>query len=259
MTCPIMLRKFGGFCYRNAPTILAGGATIGVVATAIFAAKEKTRADELLEQYKAKQKAHGEEEKWFEKVKTVAPVYLPAALAGAATIACIVGGARISAGRLAVVTSLATSSEVALKKLNDKVVEIAGEKKAEDIQAALTRERTKDISVPEEDDEDVTCTTGGSALFFDEWSGRYFRSSRQAIDRAVNETNKIIMTGPLMYNDINSFYAKLGLRDVRNGDHLVWDIDHMLDIIYTGGISEKGEPYAIMTFVHDPHPEYCRY
>ena len=88
------------FIKRNAPTILTCLGAIGVIATAVMAVKGTPKALTLLENAKEEKE---EELTKLEKFKIAGPVYTPAIITGAATIACIFGSNIISKNQQAAI------------------------------------------------------------------------------------------------------------------------------------------------------------
>ena len=63
---------------------------------------------------------------------------------------------------------------------------------------------------------------GGNTICYDAISGRYFKSDRDTINRAVNELNRQMRDD--MYVTLNEFYYALGLDGTKLGDDLGWSI-----------------------------------
>ena len=90
------------FIKRNAPTILTCLGAVGVIVTAVMAVKGTPKALTLLENAKEEKE---EELTKLEKIKIAGPVYIPAIITGAATIACIFGSNSISKNQQATLMS----------------------------------------------------------------------------------------------------------------------------------------------------------
>ena len=70
-------------------------------------------------------------------------------------------------------------------------------------------------------DEATVIKTGkGDALFYDTFSGRYFRSSVESIRTAENEMNRAAACGEFV--SLNTFYDTLGLDSIKFGDDFGW-------------------------------------
>ena len=76
------------FLKRNSSTILTCIGAAGVIATSVLAVKATPKAMALLEQ---SEEEKGEKLTNMEKVQVAGPAYIPAAIVGASTIACIFG------------------------------------------------------------------------------------------------------------------------------------------------------------------------
>lgn len=93
-------------------------------------------------------------------------------------------GYKMSLARETALRMAYTGSEVALSELRDKAKEIIGENKLEKVQDEIVKDHIEEACVDEsvkrtDDplDNDYPC--------FDEWSGRYFKSTRQKIEKAL--------------------------------------------------------------------------
>ncbi len=109
------------FIKRNAQTILTCLGATGVIVTAVMAVKGTPKALTLLENAKEEK---GEELTKLEKFKIAGPVYIPAVITGAATIACIFGSNVISKNQQATLMSayaLLDNSYKEYKKKSQKI------------------------------------------------------------------------------------------------------------------------------------------
>ena len=83
-----LLRSSKLFLKRNSSTILTVVGATGVIATSVMAVKATPKALAMIE--KAKEEK-GEDLTKLETIKVAGPAYIPAAIAGISTIACIFG------------------------------------------------------------------------------------------------------------------------------------------------------------------------
>ena len=147
-------------------TILTIVGAVGVVVTAVLAAKAAPKAEKML----AKAEIESETElTTFEKVKTVAPAYVPAVVAGTSTIACILGSNLLNKRAQASLASAYALLDSSYKEYKKKVDEFYGEGTDEKIQEELTHDAIEDLDEHVADDKMV--------LFWDFNSMQYFRST----------------------------------------------------------------------------------
>ena len=165
----------GKWAIKNAPTIIAATAAAGVVLTAVAAGKATIKAKKALEEIP-------EDADMKEKAKVVAPIMAKPFLLGAATVACIFLSNHEHLKREAALAACYTLSSKALSEYEEKAVEIVGKKKAREIKDKIA-ENAVESNQPTEsmiNDED------GKVLCLDKWTGKYFRSKIEDIDRVQN-------------------------------------------------------------------------
>lgn len=199
-----LLHRSKLFVDRNTPTILTVLAGVGVVATAVLTAKETPKALEVL---KAAKEEKGEELTKTEKVLTAAPAYIPAIITGAATIACVFGANILNKHQQAALASAYAFLDTSYKEYKKKVDELYGEDAGAKVRAEIAKDHIEEADIPEEDD--------GKLLFFDDYSGRYFRSTIEQVQKAEYNLNRTLF----MYDcvSLNEFYSDLGIDPIDSG------------------------------------------
>ena len=95
-----LMKSASRFLKKNGGTILAIGASVGVVLTAIETGKASIKAEKLIEMNSAEPTYTTKE-----KVKDCWKFYLPAAALGAGTIACILGSNALNKKQIASLTA----------------------------------------------------------------------------------------------------------------------------------------------------------
>lgn len=196
------------FVRKNASTILTciGGA--GVVATSVMAVKATPKAMRLIE---AKKEEKGEKLTVWETIETAGMTYLPSAITGIATIACIFGANALNKRQQAALMSAYALLDNSYKEYKKKVTELYGE----DADREVRDEMAKDDYA--EEDIDVY---DGKRLFYDEFSERYFESTTEDVLRAEYELNRMFAQDSGIF--LNEFYELLGIDRVDYGDYLGW-------------------------------------
>lgn len=254
---PAALNTFGGFINREAPTIMSVGAVIGVALTAYLTYRMRPKVDEVIDaakeakeeinkaaEEKRKEISKGSDKNKEEKleevekeVKTkskgvtvdtvigVVKVVWPAVLIGVSTIVLIIGANRISVKRIAM---YATAYEVAsgdLKKTKEKMEEILGEQKAEEIKRAVTEDDIKEACDDNGHPKVIYNSGQGDQLYYDWWSGRFFRASEPAIERIFRRICQEVSV--TMFASLNStLYSDLNLPDIGAGEDFGFGVDN---------------------------------
>lgn len=200
-------------CKDNSTNILTGLGVLGVVSTAVLAAKATPKAlDILAEKEEYKQEEYGESLTLFEKAISVAPAYMPAVLMGTATVACILGANHINQVKQANLMAAYTCLDATYKDYRNKVKDILGEDGAKRIDKELEKER-------------YICEKHGDPtikrLFYDEFSGRYFEKSIYEMLKATYDANRIY--GMLGEMSLNQLYEFFDLAPTELGKQIGWN------------------------------------
>ena len=87
-------------------------------------------------------------------------------------------------------------------------------------------------------------------MFYDAYSGRYFKSTVNKIDRVVNELNYTLLRE--MCVSLNEFYAGIGLEGISLGDQLGWNEQRQIEVHYGSRVTEEGRACIVLDFVIEP-------
>lgn len=240
---------------KHSPEILIGMGVTGMLASTVLAVKATPKALDLIEDKKDELDVD-----WLTKKETVSAAwkpYIPSIALSAVSAACIIGGTTSNIKRNAALATVYSISENTLKEYQRRTVEVVGEEKAKEIERQVSRGKAREqVTIISNDDSQFLYNTGdGNTLFFDTLSGRYFRSSVNSVDRAINNINKMMLTEH--YITINEFYNELGIPTIGAGSLIGWIIDReMADISYDSDIDENGNPYVIIEYRNKPRPLY---
>ena len=238
---------------RHSPEILTGIGIAGMVTTTILAVKATPKAIKLIEA--EKRAKHVNALSPVDTIKTVWKCYIPAAMTGVSSIACLIGSNAINAKRNAALTTVYTLSEMARNEYKEKVIETIGEKKERTIKEKVDAERIKKDPVSKKE---VIITEKGTTLCYDHVFGRYFKSDIDLINRAMNKINREIVIN--MYASLNDFYAELGLSPVEMGYDLGWNIDDgTIEIEPSSQLADDGTPCLVIDYSVSPKYNYSRF
>lgn len=178
--------------------------------------------------------------------------YLPSVALAALSVVSIIGSNRISSRRTAALAAAYSLSETAFSEYKDKVAETIGEKKAGIIEEKVAQDQIKNIPMlPDEVEE----TGHGEFLFLDPKSGRYFRSSKEFIDRVMVKLNSQLMNE--MWVPLNDLYDELGIRTTELGRDLGWNIDDGIVNMSISYISDDdGNPCGVLNYMLRVRTDY---
>jgi len=242
------------FVSKRSPEILTGIGIAGMITTTVLAVRATPIALQLIEEKK--------NEDWvdelspLEVVKTAWKPYVPAAVTGVASVACLIGASSVNAKRNAALATAYKLSETALSEYREKVIETIGEKKEKTVRDKVAEERVKKNPVSKSE---VIVTNNGTTLCFDPISARYFKSSIDKIKRAENELNKQMLHDISGYVSLNDFYDELGLDHTSVGDDLGWNVDRLIDISFSSQLNDNGEPSVVLDYLVAPKYDFYKF
>lgn len=242
-------RQVMNFISKNSPTILTGFAVAGLVTTIGLSIKDTIKALEVLEREKEFRKVEEGDTSPMEPIDVVEltwKCYIPTIASGLLTVSCMIGSNHISLRRNAALVSLYSIAETTLKEYQEKVVEQIGEKKAEKIKDEIAQEHLDKNPVT---NKTIILTGKGENLFYDTFSGRYFKSDVETIRRIVNDFNfKLLQCAP-MFMSINELYYELGLEAIELGDEMGWNAeDNKLEVRFTSKMTKDGVPCGVLEY-----------
>lgn len=219
-----LLGKSTLFLKKHSSTILTVVGAVGVVATAVLAVKATPKALELLE--------HAEEEKGDELTKTetvcvAGPVYIPAAVVGVSTIACIFGANVLNKRQQAALMSAYALADNAYKEYRNKTKELFGEEADIRIRDEIVKDnRDKSIHAYAPGCNSISLT-GEECLFYDEYREEYFEATMNEVLNAEYHLNRnLALRGHVL---LNEFYGFLGMSETKYGDTFGWSAEEFLE------------------------------
>lgn len=237
-----ILKTAQTFILRNSHHILTGLALLGVGASVALS----VRADRIMHEWDIDEFKQLTKE---QRIKLYVRIYAPPAIAVLATGACIVGAHSISVKRE---SSLLLAYEGTRSMYNRYRATVQDRLGPEEKQIA-ERAASKAKPAPRE-----TIVYGeGDCLFCDAYSGRYFKSTVNKIDRVVNELNYTLLRE--MCVSLNEFYAGIGLEGISLGDQLGWNEQRQIEVHYGAKVSEEGKAVVVVDFVVEPTEKWFKF
>lgn len=230
---------------KHSPAILTGIGITGMITTTILAVKATPKALDIIADIKERHEEDGDKKAVAKELVTkVGPVYIPAVITGVASAACLIGANSIHSKRNAALAAAYTISDTALREYREKVVETMGEKKDKMIKDEIAKDKIEKDPVQ---NHEVIVTKQGTTLFYDCAFGRYFRSDREIILRAISKINRYLVTD--MYVSLNDFYDMIDIPHVDVGDDVGWNIDvGELDVSFNVCEADDGTPCTAISF-----------
>ena len=238
---------------KNAPGILVGVGIVGMAGTTVLAVRATPKAIALIEA--KKRELDIDSLTPVETVKTTWKCYIPAAVTGVMSTACLIGASSVSARRNAALATAYNLTRVALNDYKEAVVETIGEKKEQVVRDTVAKNRIEKDPVKTTE---VIVTERGTTLCYDAVFGRYFRSDIDTIKRAVNELNRSIVSS--MYASLNEFYDEIGLPPIEIGDKLGWNVDDgQIEEEFSSQLAADGTPCLVISFNVAPNYGYSNF
>lgn len=237
------------FFKRNGSSILTCIGAIGVIATAVSAAKATPKAMELLEKSKERK---GEELSKLETLQVAAPAYIPTVAVVGTTVACIFGANILNKRQQAALASAYTALSHSYSLYKSKVKEVFGEEGERAVALDMVEERI--IDAPEKNDKKMRFMDINSLQIFDSTMNDVYKAE-DYINSTLNKRGFVLLS---------EFYEALGTNNIIEDDYNVgwtkamlsqYSTDHIAfvhDIVTTS----SGEECCVITPAIDPIPDY---
>lgn len=260
MQLKAIFTDLGKAARKHSPEILTGIGIAGMLSTIVLAVRATPKALMLIEEKKREKKfavikdGGDPDLTKLEIVKTAWKPYIPAAVTGVASIACLVGASSVNARRNAALAAAYALSESTLADYKEKVVETIGEKKAQEVKDAIAKDKVENDPVTRKE---IITTDKGETLFYESLSGRYFKSDYESIRSAVNTLNEQLLLDE--YITLNEFYEAIGLDDIQPlGDQLKWRVNPdssdkgLIQLDFSSQLTDDMTPCAVIGFSNPP-------
>ena len=187
-------------------------------------------------------------------IKTTWKCYIPAAVTGTVSVACLIGASSVNARRNAALATAYKLSETALTDYKEKVVETIGEKKEKAIREEIAKDKVTNNPVNKQE---IIITGKGETLCYDSAFGRYFTSDIDKLKKVENELNRRMRNE--MYISLNEFYYEVGLDEVAAGHDLGWNIDRgYIELDFSSQLTKTGTPCLVVSFGTPPRYDFRR-
>lgn len=246
------LSKIGRALGKNGSKVLIALGVAGFTASVgmAIAATPKAAMDVEEEKYNTdKEKLSA-----VDTIKVTWKHYVPTALTMAMSTACIIGGATLDSKKSAALATAYTVASQTLSDYKEKLPDIIGEEKTEEVEKAVTQEQINRAPVIAEN---KPAASSEEVPLYDQWSGRVFWITLNDLDRAINVINKkMLVEGETNLSDL---YYELGKSETKTSDDLGWNMnrDGFVELIKNdSGVMDDGRPCLLLSFTRPPHYGY---
>ena len=243
---------------EHSPEILMGIGIAGMISTTVLAVRATPKALVLIEEKRDElenEVNHNVDNiPPMEVVKACWKCYIPAAVTGTVSIACLISANSINTRRNMALATAYALSETALKDYKEKVIETVGEKKEQAIRDAVAKEKIERDPVK---NKEIIVTEKGNIRCYDVVSCRYFTSDIDKLKKIENELNRRMRDE--MYISLNDFYYEIGLNPSKIGDDLGWNIDNgYIDLEFSSQLDDTGTPCLVVDYQVAPRYDFRR-
>lgn len=224
---------------RKLGLIFTGVAMCGTVVTNVVTGMRTLKYKQILDE------CEGNKPKAFMKT------YWPSMVLGAATMTSMALAEKANLAEIGVLTGACGYLASKAKGLENAVKECLDDER----QAEVREETVRYVKLPGPSVEE---TGRGDVLCLEDYSGRWFRSSEEAVRRAALEFKKMHDDG--LYVCFNDLYTLLGIVETKfgydygfpaNSDYC--DEQLIIDIDYYEGVTDRfGEPVLVLTIQSFP-------
>ena len=206
------------FVRKNSSALLTGMSIVGLLSTLGLSISATKKAVKIID----------DDLEPKERIKKIAPIYIPTALSAVATTSAILGIHFTNAKTQASLISAYTILNNSYKEYKDKVHAINGDYK---IETEIVKDCMNDTTPSKSLDDEC--------VFFDYFSLRYFTSTIEKVKKAEDLLNEKYFECGLVC--VNDFYDLLGIPRLECGYELGWNnLDTM-----------SFDEYSVIDFIHE--------
>lgn len=242
---------------KNSPYILVGIGIAGMGLAVASAIRATSRAKDIIAEMEQEKYDKGEEDVELTKkeiVKETWTQYIPTAIIFTGSAACIIGSSRIQFQRNAALGIAYKIAEDSARTFERKLVEVVGEKKANQVRQEVDKEVVHRHPASESN---IVIIDKKKSLALDPITGRLFEIDVEELRRKVNKLNERLLTE--MYISLNELYYEIGLPEVDIGDIIGFNVDDgLIDPDFTTQLTDDERPCLVMHWHIGPKYDYGR-
>ena len=249
-----ILKSVLGFVSKNERTIL----TVVAIGTELIAIYEGLKQGPKLKEIAdaiAEKKENEEEVSAKEIVKDAAVPVAKVVIPLGVSIAAQILGHKKASDTIQSITSLYMLARDGKEAYRNQIAKEHGEEELNRIDNEVVKEKIVKDESSGYVEQTIYDTGHGKQKFYDEYTGRYFLSDANYIDRVINEFNKSLIDG-FDYNKCvlaNEFYAELGLPRLDGLDDKAWEYANgLITHVMLSNFDDNNQLYGILRFTNKP-------
>jgi hypothetical protein len=224
---------------KNSPTIftvLSGVTLLGAVTAAVKATPIALEALDEERKFRYEEIHDDRPLEYIDIIKVTWKFYIPTAALAAASLACMAASNSINTRRNAALASVLTLAEKGFSEYQNQVRAHLGDKKEEQVLAAVAQNELN--NAPEPSETNVIVTSRGDTLFRDTLSGYYFYGCKEQVLMTVNQFNARLLRE--MDIPVRDLYVDLELPAARWMDIMCWSTEHgLVEVAFAPGNSPE--------------------
>ena len=240
---------------KHSPEILTAIGIAGTVTTTVLAVKATPKAMKLIEEAK---EAKQEDLTKTEVIKAAWKPYIPAAVTGVASVACLIGASNVNIRRNAALATAYQISTTALNEYKDKVVETIGEEKAKEIKDKIIKDNEEKFEAGRvtyviADDAEIT--------ILEPVTKQEFKSTTIDIREKVLDINDRMVKYIEPSVSFNEFLYALDLEptDPMVGDEIGWNTNNLIEITFVDSHTKRNKPCFELKYLTPPEHGFDEY
>lgn len=242
---------------ENASTILSAAGVVGTVGTAILTGRAGFKAAQLIQEENSRRETYEGNSVIFDDVERKEavlltwPLFIAPVGMGTATIASIVLANRISVRKAAALAAAYGLSERSFQEYKEKALEKLGVNKEQKLRDEIAQDQ-----VSKDTNHQVIMVGDGDVLFYDQLTGRYFKSTVEKVKKAEAE-----MCGEIykhMSVSFSQFCHEIGLDPTEYTEMVGWNMEQIPEVEFSTTITSDDRPCMVMYFTYPPVLNYAQ-
>lgn len=259
------MKTIGKVFADNRSNIVTALVATGVISTTIRAIKDTPKVNLMIDEAVAEK---GEDLTKKEKAVIYAKGYWKTIAIGTGTLVLLVGNRVLDQKSMTGLVGAYVAAENKIQSIKESIKETVDEETQKKI-ADKTTEKEIEKNPPEEPNNCLPATygnnNGGLTLFWDDFSGHWFWSTREKIMDAANRCNIILLHEDRV--SLDYFYEELGIDTSILTGMFGWNVWNGINEVMIDFDSEwgdyddpsKGKQYGVIRFRHEPTIYYDNY
>lgn len=243
----------------NSPAILTAVGVAGIIGTVVATHKATTKANVKLNSEVYARNVHRQAPEqpytiadlnFKDKFELTWKAYAPVVIVASLSVAAVVGAQYVNTKRMAALAAGYAVLESKHEEYKDKVLELVGKKKADQVDEALYKDMVTKAKVGGVE------IVAGDVPCVDALTNLPFSSNMESLRKAANDINERIIHGDLP--SVSDLYSLLGIPHNKLSDAFGWNDENMCELKPTTVLNEDMVPVLVMDFSVLPIANYWK-